>query len=286
MPNGHEIEALRRKLEVRFGVALFVHTETVEGGSFEALRPVELEFGNGFAILLSRTHRHFEASFKADNFAGALIRMMSEATRGQRSAFSRAREAAKVEGTQVYVAINGNDSENSHELTERWMRVEIEVSRRIPIGKTQEDLAGTLFHVASTCLSLVLSLTGLGERSVPAPSAAVQGLPEGAKVSVEVNRYERSPVNRAACIEHHGPTCQCCGFDFHGFYGELGDGYIEVHHRTPVSKLGPDYLVDPLLDLVPLCANCHSMVHRSTPPLSVEELRMLVEARRAEADVG
>ncbi|VWD46563.1 hypothetical protein BLA18112_07170 [Burkholderia lata] len=281
MSEGFDIEVLRRKLEGRFQVSLYSQSETIDGGDFDALRPVELEQGNGFAILLSRTHRQFEASFKADNFAGALLRGMSEASDGQKKTFFRARAAAEASGAQAYVAINGNDDESCLDRKDPWTRVEIDVSRRFRSGKTAEEIVATAFLVASSCLALVLALTGIGEEGDAVPDNAVKGLPEGAKLRVEVNRYERSPVNRAACIEHYGLRCQCCGFDFADFYGELGDGYIEVHHRTPVSKLGADYVVDPVKDLVPLCGNCHSMVHRTDPPTVVEDLRAQVDARKA-----
>ncbi|VWB86990.1 HNH endonuclease [Burkholderia metallica] len=286
MSEGLDIEVLRRKLEGRFQVALYSQSETVDGGDFDALRPVELEQGNGFAILLSRTHRQFEASFKADNFAGALLRGMSEASDGQKKAFFRARAAAEASGAQVYVAINGNDDESYLTRKDSWTRVEIDVSSRFRSGKTADEIVATAFHVASSCLALVLALTGIGEETDVAPDNAVKGLPEGAKLRVEVNRYERSPVNRAACIEHYGLRCQCCGFDFADFYGDLGDGYIEVHHRTPVSKLGDDYVVDPVRDLVPLCGNCHAMVHRTDPPTVVEDLRAQLDARKAARPQG
>jgi len=281
MSEGLEIEALRRKLEGRFQIALYPHAEIVDGGSFDALRPAGLESGNGFAILLSRTHRQFEASFKADNFAGALLRVMSEASDGQKKTFSRARATAEASGTRVYVAINGVDGEDCLDLKDRWARVEIDVSRRLSSGGGVDETFTTAFQVASSCLALVLALAGIGEEFQAPPDNSVKGLPEGAKLRVEVNRYERSPVNRAACIDHYGLKCQACEFDFLDFYGELGDGYIEVHHRTPVSQLGPDYVVDPVQDLVPLCSNCHAMAHRTDPPTAVDVLRELALTRKS-----
>lgn len=281
MSEGLDIEVLRRKLEARFQIALYSHAEIVDGGSFDALRPVGLEPGNGFAILLSRTHRQFEASFKADNFAGALLRVMSEASDGQKAAFSRARATTEASGTRVYVAINGVDGEDCLNLKDRWARVEIDISGRLSSGGNADETFSTAFQVASSCLTLVLALAGAGEEFQALPDNSVSGLPEGAKLRVEVNRYERSPANRTACIEHYGLRCQACGFDFLDFYGEQGDGYIEVHHRTPVSKLGPDYVVDPVQDLVPLCSNCHAMVHRTDPPTTVDVLRELVLSRKS-----
>jgi 5-methylcytosine-specific restriction protein A len=132
--------------------------------------------------------------------------------------------------------------------------------------------------VASTCLALVLALLPLEEDDLAASTLFEAGLPEGAKTRVEVNRYERSPVNRAACIATHGTSCWVCGLDFGRVYGSLGTGYIEVHHRVPVSRMGAGYVVDPVNDLVPLCANCHAMIHRRDPPVTPEELKDQVNA--------
>ena len=83
---------------------------------------------------------------------------------------------------------------------------------------------------------------------------------EGAKHQETVARYERDQGNRKACIAHYGYVCQVCGMDFAKTYGELGKEYIEVHHLHPVSQ--GERKVDPIEDLIPLCANCHSMIHR------------------------
>ncbi|WP_238091261.1 HNH endonuclease [Photobacterium leiognathi] len=93
--------------------------------------------------------------------------------------------------------------------------------------------------------------------------------------SVTVNRYERDPAARAACIEHYGCYCQVCGFDFLKVYGALGLGYIEVHHIKPLHEIKSAYIVDPIKDLIPLCANCHSMIHRSQG-MTVEILKAIV----------
>jgi 5-methylcytosine-specific restriction protein A len=280
MSNWLDIEPIRRKLEGRLQLPLAWQQETIDGGSVDALRPLGFEYGNGFSVLLSRTHKQVEASFKADNFAGVLLRVMSEADEQQKKTFSHTRQTAEAAGAHVYVAVNGVDKSNCLDLKDRWTRVEIDVSHRFPSGKSAKDVMTTAVQVASTCFSLALTLGGVGEETISTQDNAVNGLPEGAKLRVEVNRYERSPVNRAACIEYYGPRCQCCHFDFVEVYGDIGDGYIEVHHRSPVSTIGPNYIVDPVKDLVPLCGNCHAMVHRTDPPMMIEQLRTLVEARR------
>jgi 5-methylcytosine-specific restriction protein A len=101
--------------------------------------------------------------------------------------------------------------------------------------------------------------------------------PEGAKRSVRVNAYERNPRAQLACLAHHGDECVVCGMDFVSRYGRIGKGFIHVHHTRPVSTIGEEYKVDPVADLVPVCPNCHAMLHRTNPPRSVAALKRLLK---------
>lgn len=98
---------------------------------------------------------------------------------------------------------------------------------------------------------------------------------EGAERETALTRYERNPALREACIAHWGCRCAVCGLDFGAAYGELGEGYIEVHHLRPIATWrGEEHTVDPRTDLVPLCANCHRMIHRGKERvLTLDELR-------------
>ena len=108
-------------------------------------------------------------------------------------------------------------------------------------------------------------LRGLWSEFGPLPADPTQPVPgtvPAAAVSrVEVNRYEHSPDARRVCVAHHGTSCAACGFSFEIAYGEIGKDFIPVHHLVPVSQLGSSYELDPVTDLVPLCANCHAMAH-------------------------
>lgn len=100
---------------------------------------------------------------------------------------------------------------------------------------------------------------------------------EGKQVQRWVNSYERDSGLRSAAIRIHGTACMACDFDFGTRYGSLGTGFIEVHHIVPVSTLGGSALINPANDLVVLCSNCHSIVHRRKgTPLSIAELRSLL----------
>lgn len=98
---------------------------------------------------------------------------------------------------------------------------------------------------------------------------------EGAKKEVVVNRYERNHEAREKCIAAHGCKCAVCGIDFEKTYGDIGRGFIHVHHIVPLSSIGKEYELNPIKDLVPVCPNCHAMLHRKDPPLDVDDLKAL-----------
>lgn len=94
-------------------------------------------------------------------------------------------------------------------------------------------------------------------------------------------RYERNPVNRKKAIEIHGLSCVVCGFNFEEIYGERGKDFIEVHHVKPLSSIGEEVAIDPKEDLVPVCSNCHRMIHRRKDEvLSVEGLKALLDVNK------
>ena len=100
---------------------------------------------------------------------------------------------------------------------------------------------------------------------------------EGSKKTITVNGYERSVSARNKCIDYYGPSCSVCGMDFLKIYGKIGKGFIHVHHIIELSELQKEYEVDPILDLRPVCPNCHAMLHRKRPSYTVEELKRIIE---------
>lgn len=103
----------------------------------------------------------------------------------------------------------------------------------------------------------------------------------GASKIISVNSFERDPVARAKCLAHHGYKCAVCCFDFEEFYGSIGQNYIHVHHVFPFSEVREEYLLDPIKDLVPVCPNCHAMIHRTRPILTIAQLKEHLRARNA-----
>lgn len=100
-------------------------------------------------------------------------------------------------------------------------------------------------------------------------------LKEGLTKKISVNIYERNPIARKRCIEHYGAKCSICDFDFEEKFGEIGKGFIHVHHLVDISTIGKEYEVDFVNDLIPVCPNCHAMLHKKKPAYSIIELKEL-----------
>ncbi len=100
---------------------------------------------------------------------------------------------------------------------------------------------------------------------------------EGKEKFITHKSYERNPqlskkkketvFNDQGCLK-----CEVCEFDFYATYGERGYGFIECHHNKPVSEMDGAGEVQ-LEDLSLLCSNCHRMIHRARPWITVEELK-------------
>ncbi|MBP7415644.1 MAG: HNH endonuclease [Pyrinomonadaceae bacterium] len=105
---------------------------------------------------------------------------------------------------------------------------------------------------------------------------AVREYSEGKPKKTTTWTYDRSTEARNDCIEHYGYKCEVCRFDFGATYGDRGRNFIEVHHLKPIADIKREYKINPIKDLRPVCANCHKMLHRRKPVLSIEELRALM----------
>jgi len=137
----------------------------------------------------------------------------------------------------------------------------------IPIskGKSTIRLEISLFRPADT----------IGAEGVV--DANAQSIPVYAKrITMLTNRYERDPAKRQKRIEHFGDKCQICDFKFIDLYGDLGDGFCHIHHIEPLGEVGGELDINPVVDLIPVCPNCHAMLHRRSPALKPDELRLIL----------
>ena len=96
---------------------------------------------------------------------------------------------------------------------------------------------------------------------------------EGSEVLRLLSIRERDPVLRAACLAFHGYRCLICGSDLGEIYGELGKNCIHVHHIQPLAERKGSGVTDPKTDLIPVCPNCHAIIHRGGGTRSPDEVR-------------
>ena len=85
------------------------------------------------------------------------------------------------------------------------------------------------------------------------------GITEGGVRKTFSTTYERDPRLRREALKIHGYSCLACGFNFEDHYGQVGKDFIEVHHMIPLAE--GERESDPN-NLIPLCSNCHRMIHR------------------------
>jgi len=104
--------------------------------------------------------------------------------------------------------------------------------------------------------------------------------PEGKILYRQHRRRERNRklIDKAKqkAMKNGQISCIACGFDFKKIYGDLGAGYIECHHTIPVSEYGENGTTK-IDDLALVCSNCHRMLHRKRPWLSINELKELIK---------
>lgn len=110
---------------------------------------------------------------------------------------------------------------------------------------------------------------------------------EGGRKFEVTKSYERSQRLRTAAIEHFSHNgiivCDCCGFEFKSFYGEkFGKSCIEIHHLKPIFQYASMSIVQTidsaLRNLLPVCPNCHRVIHKNNItadmiPLLKQEIR-------------
>lgn len=109
-----------------------------------------------------------------------------------------------------------------------------------------------------------------------------EGYYEGDKKEKWSIYYERNPKARMECLTYHGYNCKVCNFNFETTYGLLGRDYIQVHHVNPIATIKKKYKVDPIKELIPVCANCHAMLHVGKVVLTEKELKKIINRQKRE----
>ncbi len=234
------------------------------------LTPSEIHENEGFGIEVRTGWRSIEVRFVPGRFSRPLINKMGRADEEGKAAFSALALVAGKHG-KVSFRVNGTELslESSQSWPSSWEKVELNFKKSgVVVEELHHDkLRAMIGDFLPPMFGMCIALIGIAD--VEADEMAAEGMP----VDVVSRRYERKAVNREICLSLRGRRCYCCNMDFGEVYGSSADGFIEVHHITAASEMGPNYRLNPAIELVPLCSNCHSVVHLSIPAKSVEELR-------------
>ncbi|MDO7977726.1 HNH endonuclease [Oceanotoga teriensis] len=149
------------------------------------------------------------------------------------------------------------------------------------IDKDFKNFSQSKQHIGSYCYESIMELIQLKSSTLIPEEITEESsnkFKEGAKKEITVNAYERNPKARKECIRIHGSKCTVCGFDFGEIYGEEFMGKIHVHHKKSLAEIDDEYEVDPKEDLVPVCPNCHMIIHsKSGQPYTIEQVKAFLK---------
>lgn len=157
-----------------------------------------------------------------------------------------------------------------------------EYLEKIPKNKEKNYWRDGVREIDDDTYNTIISLANLGPVSETKTllsnedSQSFESGVEGKPTLQITTKYERDQKLRKQAILIHGYTCVACGFNFEEFYGDYAKGFIHIHHIEPLFSVG-EKVVNPETDLVPLCANCHAIIHRKRDKtLTVEDLQKMI----------
>lgn len=225
----------------------------------------------GFSILLGVDYLSWVFSVDLDEYASSALEAMRVRFESRQTLLRSFIDLAKERNKDFHFKINGLEID-SWSSDEAWVDLELNLRQTYSSAENPYECFKTsLLDLLCTLLSLLVEAevwTTEGDDDTEL------GALEGEKLLATVTKYERSRYNRALCLRYFGFTCKGCGTHMETKYGPLGQDVIHVHHIVPVSQMGGAYRLNPIKDLVPLCPNCHNVVHRISPPLTILELNL------------
>ena len=231
------------------------------------IRLAQIPAPHGFTMRIYDDYLSWKVQLHLDVFTAPLISAMQERYAERRLGLESYIELAEAKNNFFQLSINGK-SENIS-FIEEWNEISLVLAKSYFSEESEfSSLSAVILDFMCIVLFLIIEDTEwvVGEDL---------GKEEGAIFSEIVKKYERSRYNRALCLKFYGFMCRGCGDELEEKYGPIGTDVIHVHHIVPVSQMGNSYQLNPIKDLVPLCPNCHNIVHRVNPPLELNDLRTL-----------
>ena len=268
---------IKKKLEDTFDIPFVVEEglkyrdpvfSIIPENSNEELFEVNVEFKNNIRIVIEIIPEKYSAFAISD---------MSHATEEKKNIFTQYACLLRDRKAKIDFKINdrAEDPYSFDQWPDEWNNYGCRISKSPVVSENETfDLAAVVAEWTALSVGMFLSLLNVIQTEDEEENTGL--MLEGGSNKVVVNRYERNPVNRELCLSANGYNCMICGFDFQAKYGSIGEHFIHVHHIVPVSEMKTEYLINPVKDLIPVCPNCHAMLHRVSPPLTPDELRNMI----------
>lgn len=269
---------IKSQLEQLYDIPFSVDINQKHGSASYVISP-QSDLKELFEVIISFRQRvRMVIEIKPQRYSANMLQEMCNASKEKQQLFTAYVRLMEEKGAKINISIN-DIVRTTEELTwgEGWNSFNFRITRIPDEHELENDMLVPESIVEWSCLAsgLVLSLLEIIEET---DENRVHK--EGRKSQVLTNRYERNPANRELCLQYHGYMCHTCGFEFEKFYGEIGQNFIHVHHIEKVSSHEGEYLLDPVKDLIPVCPNCHAMLHKEDPPMNPDNLREIIEQRR------
>ncbi len=272
---------LQEYLEDVFSMPFCVSVETQDGDDVYLSYPKNED--QAFFEVRTRIKNNIRVivEIEPQKYAAQLLREMSYAPNDKKKLFFVYYEALRCKQVKFDFKINGSLCSQIDDSLwkDPWKQLYCRFTRVPVIDLNDEyDESFVVCEWTKQAYTLFFSLLNIVDADFEH-----SGKEEGNCYQVVANRYERNPINRELCLAKKGYACGVCGFDFKTVYGIIGQKFIHVHHLIPVSKMGPNYVVNPVEDLIPVCPNCHAMLHRKDPPYTPEEMRDILSINKIDS---
>lgn len=269
---------IKSQLEQFYDIPFSVEIKQEQGESQCIISP-QNDMKELFDIIISYRQRvRMVIEIVPQSYSANMLYEMCNATLEKQRVFVGFVHLLEEKGAKVNININGLAKTAENIIWgEKWNNFSLRITRILDEYelKSEELVPQSITEWACMASGMMLALLEIIEE--PVENRVYK---EGKKSQVLSNRYERNPANRELCLQRYGYKCQTCGFDFEYMYGEIGYQFIHVHHIEKVSSHGGEYILDPVKDLIPVCPNCHAMLHRADPPLYPDDLREIISTQR------
>lgn len=265
-------EQIRESLEMFFDVPFDVYLNEVHQEPTYVIAP-QNEMKELFAVKINfRQSIRIILEIEPQTYAADMVKAMNHADESKKQMFLLYLSQIEKQGAKSDFQINqqSRNMQESDAWSIQWKTIKYRATKIIENSTDRDYEIKLVQEWAMLGVGLFLSLLDVNVIDEYNHS-------EGKVSKVTHNVYERNPVNRELCLSANGYSCKICGFNFERKYGLLGHGFIHVHHIEMVADYGGERFINPITDMIPVCPNCHAMLHRKRPPLTPVELKEIID---------